>query len=214
MGNLIQPPNTVNEKRNHWNRRFGANDVEQLSWYERVPRTSLALMEVAGVRPHHSVIDVGGGTSHLIDYLLSRGHTDLACLDLSETALELSRKRLGECADNVVWLTYDVTRFHPQRSWDLWHDRALFHFMTDVVSREAYVAALHDAVPLGGHAIIATFADDGPEQCSGLATQRYSPSGLADALGDGFDLIEARRHHHLTPRATEQRFVYGLFRRR
>lgn len=200
----------------HWEEVYQSRKSEEQSWFQPHPETSLALIELAGCGPSARIIDVGGGTSQLVDALLAKGHRDVSVLDIAPSALEQARQRLGDQADRVRWIEADITSGAVpggRGSFDLWHDRAVFHFLTEPGDRAAYTRALTSSVEAGGHAIIATFAEDGPTRCSGLAVVRYSPESLAAELGDGFELLETRRDLHHTPANREQRFVYCLFRR-
>ncbi|WP_218152878.1 class I SAM-dependent methyltransferase [Tropicimonas isoalkanivorans] len=169
--------------------------------------------------PGDPVIDVGGGQSRLVDGLLSGGFGPVTVLDLSETALQASQDRLGERADAVEWIKADITRWLPEkgRHWQIWHDRAVFHFLTDPPDRTAYVRAMRAALAKGGRIIMATFAEDGPERCAGLDVQRWSSEGLAAELHriapKQFDLLETRRHIHRTPSGEEQRYRVSVYRR-
>jgi trans-aconitate methyltransferase len=167
-----------------------------------------------GIRSDADIIDVGGGASRLVDCLLEKGFSRVTVLDLSANALDEAKKRLGRRGDGIDWIAADVTAWEPSRTYDLWHDRAAFHFLTDAVDRDAYVARLKKAVRAGGHVIIATFAPDGPEKCSGLPIVRYNPEAVASALGAGFELVDSRRHDHVTPGGNTQRFQFSRFLRR
>jgi SAM-dependent methyltransferase len=159
-------------------------------------------------------MDAGGGDSTLVDDLIELGFEDLTVLDMSAEALSNARRRLGEASEKVHWIEADIEHVKlPADPYDLWHDRALFHFLTTPEARSAYLEILEGALKPGGYAIFATFADDGPEQCSGLPTERYSTEKLLMVLGSGFDLIESERQVHLTPGGSEQRFLYSLFRK-
>ena len=195
----------------HWDRVYATKSVTEVSWYQREPLVSLDLIErVAPVRSA-AILDVGGGASTLVDALLARGYTNLSVLDIAAAALAAARKRLGAHAGEVAWLTADVLRhpFAPQRV-DVWHDRAVFHFLTDAADRRAYVAQATAAVRPGGHIIIATFAADGPTQCSGLDVCRYSPDTLCAEFGAGFDLVAQAVEEHITPSGGAQRFQYSV----
>ena len=182
-----------------------------MSWFQPNPEASMALIHAAGIHKHEPVIDVGGGASRLVDYLLSEGFTDITVLDIAEAALQKTRARLGKAADQVQWLTADVTQWQPAKRYRLLHDRAVFHFLTEAADRAAYRKALEFALAPGGTVVIAGFALDGPERCSGLPVQRYSPDTLAAELGPGFRLREQRSEDHLTPAGRLQRFQYSLF---
>ena len=170
-------------------------------------------MTLTGATPRSAVIDIGGGASRFVDALVEMGFQAVTVLDLSEAAIAVAKARLGSRANKVKWVVADVTTWVPQQVYDLWHDRAAFHFLTEKHDRTSYVAHLSKAVKPGGHAIIATFAPDGPERCSGLPVVRYDAESLGWVLGDAFELIETRRHQHMTPRGSEQRYQFSVFRR-
>lgn len=198
----------------HWQDVYSRKSPLEVSWYQPEATTSLALIARTGLGPDAAIIDVGGGASTLVDSLLARGFHDITVLDLAGAALTASRARLGDRARTVTWLEGDITTMTlPLQAYDVWHDRAVFHFLTDPASREAWRQNLLRALRPGGFVVLATFADDGPEKCSGLPVQRYSESGLQAALGDEFRMRESRRETHRTPGGNEQRFVYGLFQR-
>ena len=197
-----------------WDAFHAARRENELSWYQAHPKTSLDLIANLGIGPDDALIDVGGGVSNLVDHLLDRGFTDVSVLDISATALAAAKARLGVRAANVQWLTADITRFRSARTYRLWHDRAVFHFLTEAQDRAAYVSTLSKALSADGYAVIATFAEDGPQQCSNLQVCRYSPEQLSAELGEGFVLLESRRETHVTPTLARQNFVYCCFRRR
>lgn len=199
--------------RQHWDDIYGHKGESQLSWHQDDPAISLDLMRLAGVTAGSSVIDIGGGTSRIVDRLIASGLTDITVLDLSAVALAAARERLAPSGDKVTWIAADITRWQPHRSYDLWHDRAVFHFLVDPQDLASYLACLSGALQPGSHALIATFAPDGPQMCSGLPVQRYSPETLAQTLGAAFDLIAHREQAHLTPWGKPQSFQYSLFRR-
>jgi trans-aconitate methyltransferase len=172
------------------------------------------MIAATGIPIDAGIIDVGGGASRLVDSLLDKGFSRLAILDLSAKALEAAKKRLGRRGGEVNWIVADVATWTPSDVYDLWHDRAAFHFLTNPADRDAYIASLKKAVRSGGHVIIATFAPDGPERCSGLPIVRYDPEALASALGPEFELIDSRRHNHSTPGGSTQRFQFSRFLRK
>ncbi len=186
----------------------GSQDV---SWYQRRPELSLALIAASGLSKDAGVIDVGGGASTLIDCLLDAGYTRLAVLDVSGVVLTQTRARLGARAAGVEWFETDVTTFEPPHRFGLWHDRAVFHFLMTPEDRHGYVATLRRTLQPGGTVIVATFAVDGPPQCSGLDVMRYDEQTLGTELGPEFTLQEVRRETHLTPWESEQRFMYFRF---
>jgi SAM-dependent methyltransferase len=199
--------------RSHWEDVYTAKRDTAVSWYQPHSVRSLELIEKASPDRRTSVIDVGGGASTLVDDLISRGFTDLTVLDIAEAPLERSRARLGKAAGKVTWIAGDITNWTPPRTWNVWHDRAVFHFLTERAQQDAYIAALTVATRPGATAIFATFAHDGPDRCSGLPVQRYSAESLASRLGPAFTLIGQARETHRTPSGAEQRFSYAVLRR-
>ena len=197
----------------HWEGVYRSKAADELSWYQRRPDVSLALIAAAGATRDGGIIDVGGGASVLADFLLDAGYSNLGVLDWSTAALDISRTRLGARADTVDWFVADVASFEPPRRFVLWHDRAVFHFLTDAGDRSAYVATLRRTLRPGGSVVLATFATDGPPKCSGLDVVRYDESSIQSELGAEFRLEETRREKHVTPWRSEQRFVYFRFRR-
>ncbi len=198
----------------HWEAVHLSKPPSALSWYQTRPSQSLNYIKRAAHGSASRIIDVGGGVSNLVDHMLGEGYTHLTVLDISGSALRLTRQRLGAQADLVSWVEADITRVvFPAGTYDVWHDRAVFHFLTDKRDQEKYMEVLRQALAPGGHAIIATFALDGPAKCSGLDVARYSPEGLAAQCGPGFALIDSARESHLTPAGARQQFVYCLFRK-
>jgi SAM-dependent methyltransferase len=202
------------ERRAHWERVFEERGPAGVSWYEQAPRMSLEMIDLAGVEPYEAVLDVGGGTSLLAGALLARGFAEVTVLDLSEVALGASRAQLGPAAARVEWIRADVLDWTPDRTYGLWHDRAAFHFLVEVESAERYLATVLSAVRPGGHAVIGTFAEDGPTTCSGLPVARYDAEALADAFGPEFTLVGTRRDEHRTPGGAIQAFTWVALRRR
>lgn len=200
------------ERQEHWTRVYDEKAPSTVSWYQAEPQSSLDALDRFGARPSSSLIDVGGGASTLVDALLRRGWQDVTVLDIAASALEATRQRLGHLSAKVHWQVADITRWHPTRRYDVWHDRAVFHFLTEAGQREAYRRALKEGLRDGGLLIMATFALDGPERCSGLPVHRYDPANLAIELGDSFQLIEAWREEHVTPWGSPQSFNWCGFR--
>jgi 2-polyprenyl-3-methyl-5-hydroxy-6-metoxy-1,4-benzoquinol methylase len=193
----------------HWETVHRTKAPTEVSWYQDHPERSLDFIARTGMPKSGALIDVGGGMSTLADDLLAAGYTDVTVLDIAAAALAVAQARLAERARDVTWIEGDITRVAlPAAHYDLWHDRAVFHFLTDPADRARYVAATHHAVKPGGHVIVATFASDGPSQCSGLDVMRYDPASLHDAFGDAFALVDSARETHVTPTGREQRFVY------
>jgi ubiquinone/menaquinone biosynthesis C-methylase UbiE len=198
----------------HWNTVYQTKAPDDVSWFQTRPTTSLKLIEASGLEKDAGIIDVGGGASVLVDVLLDAGFTKLAVLDISVAALEHARQRLGKRASSVEWCEADVTTFIPQRQFGLWHDRAVFHFLTDKADRQKYVETLKRTLTPDGHVIIATFAIDGPLKCSGLEVARYDAPSLCAELGADFQLLEQLEETHTTPWDTTQKFRYFRFQRR
>ena len=198
----------------HWDRVYAERADDALSWYQRHAVRSLALIAATGVGPDGAIIDVGGGASGLAADLLARGYSDLWLLDISATALDAARKRLGADAARIRWVEADVTRAElPFGYFDVWHDRAVFHFLIDPAERAAYVATALRAVKPGGHLIIATFAEDGPQRCSGLPVARYDAQSLHAQFGETCELLHTEREAHRTPAGQIQQFRYCHLRR-
>jgi trans-aconitate methyltransferase len=197
----------------HWEKVYETKGENEVSWFQENPTISLDLIDATGVTKAASIIDIGGGASRLIDVLLERGFAALTVLDLSETALATAKARLGSKAAKVQWIVADVTRWEPAESYDVWHDRAAFHFLMEPGDRAAYAARVLRAVRPAGHVIIGTFAPDGPERCSGLPVMRHDAASLGETLGRSFELLESRQHDHQTPMGGIQRFQFSRFRR-
>jgi SAM-dependent methyltransferase len=197
----------------HWENVYATKGEDEVSWFQENPAPSLELIDMARLPPEAAIVDVGGGASRLVDGLLACGYRTVTVLDISEAALGVTKARLGERANRVQWVATDVTIWKPLQTFDLWHDRAAFHFLTDEVARSAYVDRLKNALKAGGHVVIGTFAPDGPERCSGLPVVRQDASNLAAMLGASFELVDARRHEHITPWGSNQRFQFSTFRR-
>lgn len=197
----------------HWEDVYTKKGEKEVSWFQESPAPSLELIRQVGATTASAVIDIGGGASRLVDNLVSQGFEDITVLDLSEAALATAKARLGDRGAKVHWVAADATVWEPLKAYDVWHDRAAFHFLTEERDRSAYVARLERAVKVGGYAIIATFALDGPERCSGLPVVRYDPTTLGQTLGRGFQLLDARRHAHATPWGSDQSFQFSVFRR-
>lgn len=198
------------DRLSHWDSVYTTKNEDEVSWFEPSPDLSLELLSEAGLRPDMSIVDIGGGASRLVDALVRLQVADIAVLDLSEAALRTAQARLT-AANGVSWIAADVTTWVPDRAYDLWHDRAAFHFLTIDSDQQAYVQTLRRALRLGGRAIIGTFATDGPEKCSGLPVARYDAESLQAVLGDDFRLLFSRRHEHSTPWGSSQRFQFSTF---
>ena len=196
--------------KDHWESIYASKGDAELSWTQTDPATSLAL--IREICPTGRIIDVGGGTSVLAGQLLERGYA-VAVLDISEAAVDRAREHLGAMAGRVQWIIADVTEGPGLGTFDLWHDRAVFHFLTGPADRAAYVKLMTRTIPDGGHAVIATFSPNGPEKCSGLEVRRYSGETLAAELGDPWHFLKSVTETHVTPQGKPQAFQYSVFRR-
>lgn len=202
------------QSREHWDRVYQTRGPNRVSWFQPHARESLKLIHQTGAAPDAAIIDVGGGASTLVDDLIDEGYANVTVLDLSEAALSAARARLGARAEQVTWRTGDVTAVQlPRHGYDVWHDRAVFHFLVEPAERAAYVAAVLHAVKPGGSVIVATFAEDGPDHCSGLPVMRYTPQALHAEFGAPFSLVLQERETHHTPAGTVQQFIYCLCRK-
>ena len=200
-------------RKKHWGDVYQEKSPSELSWYQKEPKLSLELIRCTNVASNDAIIDVGGGASVLVDYLSKESFTNLTVLDISENAIAMAKKRLGDTAKSIEWIVSDITQFDTSQKFSLWHDRALFHFLTDPSDREIYVKALIKAIRTEGHLIIATFATGGPEKCSGLEIVQYNSEKMIAELGDNFSLVEERKEIHITPANKEQEFIFFHFLR-
>ncbi len=201
------------QSKEHWEHVYSTKAVDAVSWFQEHAETSLRLIESTAVAPNAAIVDIGGGASTLVDDLLERGHTNVTILDISAAALRAAQDRLGSRARRVRWIEADITKVElPTHYYDVWHDRAVFHFLTDAQDRQAYVNTLLHAIKPGGHVIVATFDEDGPAQCSGLPVRRYSAEELHSEFGAPFTLVQHDKQLHQTPFGTIQKFTYCYWR--
>lgn len=201
----------MNNRKDHWEKVYENKSPLELSWYQKTPSLSLKLIENAKLKKDAAIIDVGGGASLLVDHLYERGYRNLAILDISRRALEHAKQRLGDSATTISWFEADVTDFVSPSQFDLWHDRAVFHFLTDEHDRKRYVETLLRTLNPGAQVIIATFALNGPEKCSGLPIVQYDATKLKNELGQSFKLLEQAQEVHVTPTGKEQAFGFHRF---
>lgn len=200
---------------NHWQKTYSSNPVEKLGWYEPHLQTSLGWIKTLGLSPDAPIIDVGGGASTLVDDLLALGHRSITVLDISDHALSLAKARLGKQADLVTWWCGDITGDElPAHQYELWHDRAVFHFLTNPEQQEKYREKLLKALRPEGQVIMGTFSPEAPPKCSGLPVQRYSARQLSEALGEEFELLRSQKELHTTPGGVEQMYLYCHFLRK
>lgn len=202
------------DREQHWQSVYTRQPETGVSWYQASPEPSLGMIRAAAPAPEAALIDVGGGASTLVDHLLAAGYRDVTVLDIAEAALAAARRRLGARAAAAQWIAADVTAFAPPRRYQVWHDRAVLHFLTDEDDRARYREALDRALAPDGTVVIGAFAPDGPERCSGLPVRRYSADGLAEFLGAGYPLEETQSVAHRTPSGAAQQFLFCRFRRR
>ena len=195
----------------HWDNVYQTKSADAVSWYRPHLERSLQLIEAVAPDPSASVIDVGGGESTLVDDLLAKGYRDISVLDISRTAIEVAKSRLGSLAQHVTWLVEDITRaLLPASRYDLWHDRAVFHFLTREEDRHIYVRQVALAMKPGGFVIVATFGPEGPQKCSGLDVVRYDAESLHGEFGARFRLVDSKTEVHQTPFGTTQQFLYCM----
>jgi SAM-dependent methyltransferase len=199
------------DQKAHWERIYSAKGPDELSWFEAEATLSLMLIQRAVPNRDAAIIDVGAGAATLVDGLLAAGYHRITVLDLSSAALAQAQQRLAERATTISWREADIlTNAFPANAFDLWHDRAVFHFLTDAADRSRYVAQVRHALRPGGYALVATFAEDGPTRCSGLEVARYSPAALHAEFGDEFQVVVSQQQTHHTPWGAEQSFTYCL----
>ena len=199
------------DKKSHWEDVYQQKSCSDVSWHQEDPSLSLELIRSTHVTSDEPIIDVGGGASVLVDFLYKEGFANLAVLDISAKALSCAKNRLGDIANTIEWYESDITQFEAPHQFSVWHDRAVFHFLTDESDRKRYIKSLTHALRLGGHLIIAAFAIGGPEKCSGLDIVQYDEEKIVAELGEGFELTEVRNEVHITPANKEQKFMYFHF---
>jgi ubiquinone/menaquinone biosynthesis C-methylase UbiE len=201
----------TSRRKEHWEHIYSNKSEREVSWFQTTPSASLDLIVSAETPKSAKIIDVGGGASRLAGGLLVEGYYNITVLDVAEAALAQAKRRLGSKASSVSWITADITKWRPAVAYDLWHDRAVFHFLTDQHDREAYLGVMQKALKPGAVVIIGTFSLDGPEHCSGLPVVRYSPESLSKTLGEDFLSIESMKEEHQTPGGGVQKFQFSRF---
>lgn len=195
----------------HWENIYATKGMQEVSWYQKLPQTSLNLISQLQLNKHASIIDIGAGDSFLVDELLKLGYTNISVLDISVNAIERAKKRLGELAENVKWIVTDITEFNPTEKFDLWHDRAVFHFLTQEKDINIYKKLVDSTI--SGYFLLSTFSDEGPDKCSGLEICKYSEMDLKNQFEGYFTLIDSFKKDHNTPFETIQNFTFSLFRK-
>jgi len=199
------------ERKNHWETVYETKNPDQVSWTQDIPQTSLDFINSFGVDKSAKIIDIGGGDSKLVDFLIDQGFENISVLDISANALEKAKMRLGEKAKKVNWIVSDITEFKPETTFDVWHDRATFHFLTEELQIRKYMEIARSAV--SGYLTIGTFSDNGPKKCSGLDIKQYSEDALTKELENGFEKLRCITENHITPFETSQNFLFCSFRR-
>ena len=202
------------DRKKHWNRVYEKNLPNEVGWYQDYPIMSLKLIAITEVGADGSIIDIGGGTSKLPGILLDQGYKRLTVLDISGKSIEKAKIQLAENSNRITWIEADVTKFNFKEKFDVWHDRAVFHFLTEVEGRKGYINSLNQALRLNGHLVIGTFGLDAPPKCSGLPVVRYEPKTLHHELGNNFDLAETFFEDHVTPSGVRQKFIFCRFIKR
>jgi len=201
-------------RKDHWERVYKKHSSTEVGWYQAHPEGALKLINNTGVGFDSRIIDVGGGTSNLTGLLLDQGYKKLAVLDISGTSIEKAKSQLGEKSNRITWIEADVTKYSFMEQFDVWHDRAVFHFLTKAEDRKGYINSLNQALKLNGHLIIATFGLDAPPKCSGLPVVRYTPETLPNEVGHNFNVVETFEEDHMTPSGVKQDFIYCRFIKR
>lgn len=201
------------DKKTHWEKVYSTKQLNEVSWYQPNPSVSLTFIQELGIPRQASVIDIGGGDSLLADHLLAAGFTDITVLDISEAAIERAKKRLGANASKIKWVVTDITEFRPERTYDFWHDRATFHFLTTDNEVQTYLSISQKAINPGGKLLIGTFAENGPEKCSGLPVKQYSEESMSTTIRRWFEKIKCIHTDHLTPFNTIQHFLFCSFKK-
>lgn len=207
--------NTIREQNRaeHWENVYANNLLKNVGWYQAIPKLSLELIEKASKRKDSALLDVGGGDGFLIDHLLELEYSDLSVLDISAKALQRAQKRLGTNAQMVNWIHSDITKFKPTRSYDIWHDRACFHFLTDPEDRASYLQTLNRSLKIGATFILGGFSKSGPNRCSGLDVRKYNKKSIRGILGKSFQLTEYLTLDHKTPSGNTQNYMYACFKK-
>lgn len=201
------------DRKKHWETIYRTKELKDVSWFQPTPTTSLQFIEESGISKTSKIIDIGGGDSFLVDFLLERNYTDITVLDISDAALQRAKQRLGANAQKVKWIVADAANFTPSEKYDVWHDRAAFHFLTNENEIAKYVETLKGALNNNGLFIIGTFSDQGPKKCSGIEIKQYSGQSISTLFLQEFEKIKCVTTDHLTPSNTIQNFLFCSFRR-
>lgn len=204
----------MEDRKEHWNKVYENKKATEVSWYEPMPETSLNYITECKLEKDAAIIDIGGGDSFLAEFLIGQGFTDITVVDISENALNRAKQRLGEKAEEVKWIVSDAAEFVPERQYDLWHDRAAFHFLTEDRQVESYLKTVKQAVKPGGYVVLGTFSETGPTKCSGIEIKQYSISEMQELFSDGFTTMSCKNIDHTTPSGGTQNFTFCSFRKK
>ncbi|MDB4007420.1 nodulation S family protein [Flavobacteriaceae bacterium] len=198
----------------HWQNVYDKKNENEVSWYQKSPKLSLEFVKSLNLSLDAEIIDIGAGESRLVDNLLEMGFVNLSVLDISSKSIEKTKKRLGIKSKLVNWIVSDINNFYPTKKYDLWHDRAAFHFLKDSVEIDNYVKLVKSSLHNQGNLIIATFSENGPLKCSGLEVSRYSENSISDLFNNDFELIKSQKSIHKTPFSTSQEFLFSKFKKK
>lgn len=204
----------MQDRKTHWESIYQTKKLTDVSWYQSKPITSLNFISELDLKKDAKIIDIGAGESFLASFLLADGFTDISILDISEEALDHARLRLGEKAKNLKWITADISNFVPEDKYDLWHDRAAFHFLTEEKAIQNYLKTLENSINPGGFVILGTFSEKGPAKCSGLEIKQYSIDEMSDLLPDNFQKLHCENIDHITPSGAVQNFTFCSFKKK
>jgi SAM-dependent methyltransferase len=202
------------DRKGHWEKIYITKEFKDVSWYQPVPETSLSFLQQFSIPKTAKIIDIGGGDSFFVDYLLEAGYEDISVLDISAHALERAKARLGDKAKKVTWIVSDASRFEPAEQYDFWHDRAAFHFLTEEADIQNYLDVLAKGIRSDGILVLGTFSEEGPQKCSGIGIRQYSEKSMTDRLKDLFDKVKCLTIDHTTPFETVQNFIFCSFRKK
>ena len=199
-------------RKEHWEKIYNSKEMDDVGWYQQIPETSLYFVDKIKLPFDAKIIDIGGGAYFFVDHLLNLAYEDITVLDISEAALQKAKERLGDRADKVKWLVADITEFEPDEKYDLWHDRAVFHFLTEDIDTQKYIKVLSENIATNGHFVLGTFSVDGPKKCSGLDIVQYSKESVKSKFSPTFDVVESFRIDHTTPFGNKQNFLFSHFK--